>query len=495
MPSPPSRKPAWCSRSGFNRRFDRGFRAAHDAVVSGAIGDVHLMRSLTRDPGLANPGGVPPWTIFLQTLIHDFDTLLWLNPGADPVEVYASADALVAPEFKSAGLLDTAVVVITFDNGARAVAEASFSAAYGYDVRAEVFGSAGMVTAGDGSASSARLFGATGAHHDTARGDVELLLDAYTGEFVEFAAAVAERRAPYVTGYDARRALAVALACVESIQTHAPAQVSNRRLPGRCPMSESFTLAVCAEMVFTDLPVIERVRRIDDLGFQVEIWDWTRHDIDALASTGALFSSMTGYVTGTLTDPDGADQLLAGAERSIAVAARLGIPRLNLHGTGLDSQGLPVRPVDTVTPPMWLAAYQTLTRIADLGRREGVTFCLENLNTAVDHPGTPFAKAADTLALIEAVDSPHLRLMLDLYHAQIGEGNLIELVRRCGPAIGEIQVADVPGRCEPGTGEIHYPAIARALVDIGYTGTIGLEAFASGDSERALQRFRDAFTV
>jgi hydroxypyruvate isomerase len=50
--------------------------------------------------------------------------------------------------------------------------------------------------------------------------------------------------------------------------------------------------------------------------------------------------------------------------------------------------------------------------------------------------------------------------MLDLCHAQIGEGNLIELVRRAGSLIGEIQVADVPGRCEPGTGEINYPAIA-----------------------------------
>ena len=57
---------------------------------------------------------------------------------------------------------------------------------------------------------------------------------------------------------------------------------------------------------------------------------------------------------------------------------------------------------------------------------------------------------------------------LDLYHAQIGEGNLIELVREALPHIGEIQVADVPGRCEPGTGEINYPAIAPALDDMGY---------------------------
>ena len=113
-------------------------------------------------------------------------------------------------------------------------------------------------------------------------------------------------------------------------------------------------------------------------------------------------------------------------------------------------------------------------------------FLLENLNTAVDHPRTPFANAADTLALVEAVDSPYLRMNLDLYHAQIGEGNLIELIERAGPAIGEIQVADVPGRCEPGTGEIYYPAVAEALRRLGFNGVVGLEGWASGDPDVAL---------
>ena len=139
---------------------------------------------------------------------------------------------------------------------------------------------------------------------------------------------------------------------------------------------------------------------------------------------------------------------------------------------------------------MWLQAARTLERLARLGEREGVVFCLENLNIAVDHPGVPFAKAADTLALVSAVDHPNLRLNLDLYHAQIGEGNLIELLEAALPYIGEIQVADVPGRCQPGSGEINYPAIARALSRLGYSGTIAMEAFATGDSEQALADFR-----
>ena len=63
-----------------------------------------------------------------------------------------------------------------------------------------------------------------------------------------------------------------------------------------------FNLAVCAEMVFLDLPFEERVRRIAESGFQVEIWNWTRHDIDALAGTGAEFSSMVGHTAGSLLD-------------------------------------------------------------------------------------------------------------------------------------------------------------------------------------------------
>ncbi len=257
----------------------------------------------------------------------------------------------------------------------------------------------------------------------------------------------------------------------------------------------TFRLAVCAEMVFLDLPFVERVSRISDLGFEVEIWDWTNKDVDALVATGATFSSMTGYVTGTLADSDGAKEMLRTAELSLQVAERLNCPRLNVHGTGLDDRGLPVIPSDVVTPAMWLTAARTLGRLGDLGAAAGRVFTLENLNTAVDHPGTPFATAADTMTLVEAVDNPHLRMNLDLYHAQIGEGNLIELVERALPYIGEIQVADVPGRREPGTGEIRYPAVATALDRIGYGGVVGLEAWASADSTAALQRFRAAFTL
>jgi hydroxypyruvate isomerase len=262
----------------------------------------------------------------------------------------------------------------------------------------------------------------------------------------------------------------------------------------RTPSAEpAFPLAVSAEMVFLDLPFEERVRRITDLGFAVEMWSWQDKDIKVLADSGVTFSSMTGYVHGNIVEPDAAGTLLKTAEQTLDVAAELGCRRLVVHPAEL-VEGKAARPMFRVSGDMWLTAQRTLGQLAELGERAGVTYCLENLNTVLDHPGVPLARAKDTLALVEAVDSPHVRMMLDLYHAQIGEGNLVALVERAGQAIGEVQVADVPGRCEPGTGEIYYPAVTLALQRIGYTGTVGLEAYASGDDAEALARFRAAFT-
>jgi hydroxypyruvate isomerase len=253
-------------------------------------------------------------------------------------------------------------------------------------------------------------------------------------------------------------------------------------------------LAVCAEMVYTDLPFAERVRRIHEAGFDVELWDSRGKDIQALKATGAVFSSMTGYTSGSLVDPETADDVVRTAEALIPTALELGISRMVVHPAEL-IDGHAARPVYRPTGRMWDTGARTLERLGNLGEKHGVTFCLENLNTILDHPGIPLARAKDTLALVQAAGHPHAKLMLDLYHAQLGEGNLIELVRTALPYIGEIQVADVPGRCEPGTGEINYAAVARALAELGYKGTVGMEAWAKDDSDAALDAFRSAFTV
>jgi myo-inositol 2-dehydrogenase/D-chiro-inositol 1-dehydrogenase len=210
---------------GFNRRFADDWRAARVLLDAGALGTPRLLRSLTRDPGGFDPARVLPDTIFLETLIHDFDTLRFLNPGAEAVEVHAVADALVEPGWRDRGLLDTAVVTIRFDNGAMAVAEACFEAAYGYDVRGELLGSGGMATMGDGRRSGLAFSGPAGRLVETVRGDQELLSGAYTAELAAFVEAVRTGTPAPVAGEDARAALAIALAAAESVRSSRPVPI------------------------------------------------------------------------------------------------------------------------------------------------------------------------------------------------------------------------------------------------------------------------------
>ena len=187
-------RPAWCCRSGFNRRFAPDWVAARCLLDDGRLGSPRLLRSVTRDPGGFDPARVAPNTIFLETLIHDFDALRFLNPGANAVEVFATATALVEPEWKDRGLLDTAVVTVRFDNGAVGTAEACFEAAYGYDVRGEVFGSGGMATMGGGRRTGMVFSAAAGELVDTVRSDQELLSGAYTAELAAFVGGRSRRR-------------------------------------------------------------------------------------------------------------------------------------------------------------------------------------------------------------------------------------------------------------------------------------------------------------
>ncbi len=259
-------------------------------------------------------------------------------------------------------------------------------------------------------------------------------------------------------------------------------------------MSQPFQLAACAEMLWPDRPIEWRASRLAERDLGVGLWNWSDHDIGKLEKLGANYTIMNGYLEGRLSDTEGADMLLASAREAAEVGRRLGVDRLNLHGTGLGDGGLPIPSHGAFSPGMELRARDTLHRLCDLGEEFGVIFTLENLNP-YDHPGCPFGSTAAVLSLVSAVDRPQLRINLDLYHTQIGEGDLVRWCEACLPWIGEVQVADNPGRCEPGTGEINYPGIARALHALGYRGPVAMEAFASGDSDAALDAFVSAFTL
>jgi hydroxypyruvate isomerase len=256
----------------------------------------------------------------------------------------------------------------------------------------------------------------------------------------------------------------------------------------------TFQLAACAEMLWRDKPIEWRASRLKDLGFGVGLWNWPAHDIGKLEKTGATFTIMNGYLDGRLADDEGADILLKSAHETAQIGRRLGVHRLNLHGTGLGDGGIPIVQTQRVTGAMWMKARDTLNRICDMAEKEAVTYTLENLNL-LDHPGCPFHSTADVLALVSSVNRPQLRINLDLYHTQIGEGDLVRWCEKCLPWIGEVQIADNPGRYEPGTGEINYLGVAQALKIMGYRGAVGLESLAMGNDEKALEAFRTVFTV
>jgi myo-inositol 2-dehydrogenase/D-chiro-inositol 1-dehydrogenase len=215
---------------GFQRRFDPAFARARKLVDTRELGTIQLLRSLTRDPSIDNPESIAVGSIFLETLIHDFDVLRFLAGGAEPVEVYSNADALILPDWRPRGLLDTAVVMLRYDNGAMATADASFRAVYGYDVRAEVFGSAGMASVGDDPGLAIVHHTASGSNRPRPHWFIDVFGEAYAAELAHFAAHVRGKAAADASLDDARAALVLALAALRSTQEHRPISINEIRV-------------------------------------------------------------------------------------------------------------------------------------------------------------------------------------------------------------------------------------------------------------------------
>ena len=126
-----------------------------------------------------------------------------------------------------------------------------------------------------------------------------------------------------------------------------------------------------------------------------------------------------------------------------------------------------------------------LKEIAPLANKAGVTLVLEPLNNLVDHAGYWLKNSDVGFEMIRKVNSPNIRLLFDIYHQQISEGNLIERLTKNLDVIGHVHVADVPGRHQPGTGEINYPVVLGKLRDAGYQQFVGLEFDPIGSSKEA----------
>ncbi len=128
---------------------------------------------------------------------------------------------------------------------------------------------------------------------------------------------------------------------------------------------------------------------------------------------------------------------------------------------------------------------ESLKRSAEIVDGTGLTLVVEPLNPYVDHAGYFLNTSEESYEVMKAVGSPQVKILFDIYHQQITEGNLINNIRACYDEIGYFQLADVPGRHEPYTGEINYRAVFKAIYDLGFKGILGMELGPSLQEEPA----------
>ena len=212
---------------GFNRRFDHNFADIRKAYDDGKIGEAHILKITSRDPEPPNPAYIKvSGGIFLDMTIHDFDMACFLT-DSDVEELYVNSAVLVDPAIGEQGDVDTAIITMKMANGALAVIDNSRKAAYGYDQRAELFGSKGMVATSNDTVSSAVISNADGV---TGEKPLFFFLERYMGSFSEemrqFTEAVINDTEVPVGIHAGLQSVKIGLAARKSVEEHRPVKIS-----------------------------------------------------------------------------------------------------------------------------------------------------------------------------------------------------------------------------------------------------------------------------
>ena len=253
-------------------------------------------------------------------------------------------------------------------------------------------------------------------------------------------------------------------------------------------------LSACIELVFArEAPSFpDRIRLAAAAGLPaVEFWSWRKKDLgeieDVLEETGVELTSFLTEPRGQLTNPGTHDEFLEGVARSTEVANRLG-------ATGLFVQAGDTRP-GVPNERQRDAVIEALRAAAPIAERAGVTLLLEPLNSVRDHVGFFLDRTADGLEIVQAVGSPRVRLLYDLYHSVMMEEEPEEVLAAGLGAVSYVHIADAPGRHEPGTGSIEWPRRIGWLRRQGYKGVVGLEFQPQAPSSETVERVQELFQV
>ena len=229
-------------------------------------------------------------------------------------------------------------------------------------------------------------------------------------------------------------------------------------------------LCVPVPCFFKNIPFQDAIYRIKALGFDAaETYNWKDLDFDAvkkaLDDTGVELLSMC-TTEFRLTDPKYRTAWLDGLKESCAAANRLGVKRL-ITQVGQDT-GAP-------RAEQHAAIVETLKLAKPILEESGVTIMIEPLNTYFNHPGYYLWSAVEGFEIVREVDSPYVKVVYDIYHQQIMEGNIIPNITNNLDCIAHLHAAGHPGRHEMQNGESDYKVIFAAVDKAGYTGACGLE--------------------
>ena len=212
---------------GFNRRFDANYRRVRQAIEQGEVGQPQLLHLISYDPDpppveyITASGG-----IFLDMTIHDFDMARFLI-GSEVEEIFVLASVMNSPAIGAVGDVDTALVILQFTNGVIGTISNSRHAAYGYDQRLELLGSAGAISIGNNYPNTAIIGDGRGVRRDL---PLYFFIERYTESFVAemtaFVDAVLHDAHVPVTGRDGRVPVVMALAAYKSLVEHRPVSLS-----------------------------------------------------------------------------------------------------------------------------------------------------------------------------------------------------------------------------------------------------------------------------
>jgi len=244
-------------------------------------------------------------------------------------------------------------------------------------------------------------------------------------------------------------------------------------------------LSVCIEMFWRDQPHQERIASAAALGYQAcEFWGWKNKDLDAiqdaLNDAGLTLAALCLEPAFSLIRRGYERELVAGMRETAEVAERLGCSTvITTTGNTLDDETYEMSRRRVV---------RHLKALMPICEDHGLTLVLEPLNTLVNHHGYWLTRMAHAVDIVEEVGSPSVKILMDLYHQQVQEGNLIANLTRYIPFIGHFHAAGVPGRHELVGGELDYQAIFQAIDATGYQGFVGLEYTPILDTEASLRQ-------